>query len=193
VHRQRVLSIIFLILILTACKPVPAPPILVIPPTPTRSPIRTETSTDVPPPITPTEVLHSITPSPTAPKERTDIMHYVVQEGDSLSNIAKYFSLSLESVLFSNSGISPDTLKPGTILVIPPMDGFYYTLEDGETLAKIAHRFDVSIHSIVDWQGNGLDEQIDDVEPGTSLFIPGGKISYLKWSLANQSTTPAPP
>jgi LysM repeat protein len=193
-YRLRALSIIFLTLILAACMPVAAPLIVVIPPTPVESSSPTEENTDILPTITPTvSPPQPITPSPTAPQERTDVIHYVVQNGDSLSSIAEHFSLSLESVLFSNSSISPDNLEPGTTLVIPPMDGFYYTWEDGETLPKIAHRFDVSIHSIVDWHGNGLDGQIDDIDPGTSLFIPGGKISYLKWTLANQSTTPIPP
>jgi len=73
------------------------------------------------------------------------------------------------------------------------VDGFYYTWEDGETLPKVAHQFDVSILSIVDWDANGLDGQIDEIEPGPTLFIPGGKISFLKCILASQSTTPSKP
>jgi hypothetical protein len=68
-----------------------------------------------------------------------------------LSGVTEHFSLSLENVLFSNSGISPHNLEPGTNLVIPPLDGFYQTSEDGETLPKVAHQFNVSIHWIVSW------------------------------------------
>lgn len=193
-YRLSVYPIIFLALFLAACMPVASPLIVIIPPTQQISPTPTETSTKALPTSTPT---HSpsvtSTPSPTISHERTDAIHYIVQDGDTLSSIAEHFSLSLESVLFSNSGISPDMLESGTTLVIPPVDGFYYTWEDEETLAKIAHQFDVSILSIVNWHGNQLDGKIDEIEPGTSLFIPGGKISYLKWTLANQSTTPVPP
>jgi len=187
-------AIIFLTLGLAACMPVASPLIIVLRPTahPTLTP--TDTSTAIPPTPTSTESPpRPLIPSPTAPIDRTDVIHYVVQDEDTLTSIAEYFSLSLESVLFSNSGISPHNLEPGTTLVIPPIDGFYYTCEDGETLPKIAHQFDVSILSIVNWQGNGLNGQIEDIEPGTTLFIPGGKISYLKWGLLNPSPTPSPP
>jgi LysM repeat protein len=194
VYKLKVLSIVILTLILAACMPVASPLVFVIPPTSTLTSTPTETSTKIPPTVTPTDPLpDSTTPSPTVPQERTELVNYVVQDGDTLSSIAEHFSLSLESILFSNSGISPHDLDPGTTLVIPPMDGFYYTWESGETLPKVAHQFDVSILSIVDWHGNGLDRRIDEIEPGTTLFIPGGKISYLKWSLASQSTTPIPP
>ena len=187
-------AIIFLTLGLAACTPVASPLIVVLSATtyPTLTP--TQTRTAIAPPLMSTESPPKpLMPSPTAPIDRTDVVHYVVQDGDTLTSIAEYFSLSLESVLFSNSGISPHNLNPGATLVIPPIDGFYYTCEDGETLPKIAHQFDVSILSIVKWQGNDLNGQIDDIEPGTTLFIPGGKISYLKWRLLNPSPTPSPP
>lgn len=190
----RATSFIFLILILAACLPTTSPLDDGIPPTSTVSSNQTVIRTDTPPTIAPAALLPSPTiNSPSISEDRTDVIHYVIKNGDSLSSIAQRFSLSLESVLFSNSGVSPQDLEPGTTLVIPPVDGFYYTWEEGETLPKIAHQFDVSILSIVDWHGNGLDGQIDEIEPGTTLFIPGGKISYLKWNLASQSTTPIPP
>ena len=81
----------------------------------------------------------------------------------------------------------------GTTLVIPPMDGFYYTWKEGESLPKVAHRFDVSILSIMNWQENEMDGQIEQIQPGTSLFIPGGKIPYREWSVPVPTTTLTPP
>jgi LysM repeat protein len=187
-------SILFLTLLSTACMPEASPLIEGKQPTSTTSSGQTKANTSIPPTTSPIDPrLSTATPRPTVVLERIDVIHYVVQDGDSLSSIAEHFSLSLESVLFSNTGITPYDLEPGTTLVIPPVDGFYYTWEGGETLSKVAHQFDVSILSIVDWQGNGLDGQIGEIQPGTTLFIPGGKISYLKWNLASQSTTPIPP
>jgi spore germination protein len=124
--------------------------------------------------------------------ERSEVDYYVVKDGDELSNIAQHFNLSPESILFSNFEDSPSALVSGTTLVIPPMDGFYYTWKEGESLPKVAHRFGVSILSIVNWSGNGLDGRIEDIQPGTMLFIPGGKIPYLEWSAPVPTSTPTP-
>ena len=125
--------------------------------------------------------------------ERSDIDYYVVKDGDELSSIAQHFNLSPESILFSNFEDSPGALESGTTLVIPPIDGFYYTWKEGETLPKVAYRFGVSILSSVDWPGNGLDGQIEEIQPGTTLFIPGGTIPYLEWSAPVPTSTPISP
>ena len=125
--------------------------------------------------------------------DRTEITYYVVQESDTLSDIAKRYNLSPESILFSNSFVSLSALETGTTLIIPPKEGFYYTWEEGASLPDIAHRFDVSILSIVNWQGNEMDGQIEEIQPGTSLFIPGGQIPYRKWHEAFPTTTLTPP
>jgi len=80
-------------------------------------------------------------------------------------------------------------------LVIPPIDGFYYLMKDGEDLPEVAHRFGVSIISILSWPENGLDPEIEDVEPGKNLFIPGGKNTHFDWSTAKppiETVSPPP-
>lgn len=189
-YRHSVLFIFSLTLILAACMPAVSPLVTAIPPTSTPAKVAaSETpfvvATEVPPP--------TIIPSPTISKDRTEVDYYVVKDGDKLSDIAKRYNLSPESILFSNSFVSPSALETGITLVIPPMEGFYYTWEEGESLPDIAHRFDVSILSIVNWQGNEMDGQIGEIQPGTSLFIPGGQIPYREWHEAVPTTTLTPP
>jgi hypothetical protein len=60
-------------------------------------------------------------------------------------------------------------------------------LKDGDSLPEISHRFGVSIISILSWPENGLDQEIEDIEPGKMIFIPGGTNPNFDWS------TPTPP
>jgi LysM repeat protein len=172
-----------LTLIIAACMPVASPIIIVVPPTSTLTPTPTEVAaSEIPVIVTTATQPQTVTPTPTISGERTEVDYYVVKEGDKLSDIAERYNLSPESILFSNFQVPPDTLDPGTTLLIPPIDGLYYTWQEGESLPKIAHRFDVSILSIVNWQGNNLGGHIEEIQPGTTLFIPGGKIHHLEWS-----------
>jgi LysM repeat protein len=53
----------------------------------------------------------------TAPEPET--MTYVVQEGDSLSEIAGRFNVSLDAIMEANGIANPDSLREGQTLVIP--------------------------------------------------------------------------
>lgn len=122
------------------------------------------------------------TRSPEIVETRSEVIYHVVQDGDTLLGIAEKYNLSPESILYSNFEIQPHTLEYGKTLVIPPIDGFYYTWKEGEVLPVVAHRFGVSIISILTWSENGLDRELKEIEPGTILFIPGGKNPYFDWN-----------
>ncbi len=192
--RYSILFILYLTLMIAACMPAASSLIKVVPPTSTLTSIPTKAAPCITPIVVATESPQpTITPSPTISKNRTEVSYYVVQVDDTLSGIAKRYNLSPESILFLNSLVSPGALVTGTTLVIPPMDSFYYTWEEGESLPKVDHRFDVSILSIVNWQENEIDGQIEQIQPGTSLFIPSGKIPYKEWSVPVLTTTLTPP
>jgi len=85
-------------------------------PRPTRSPRPTPSPTPVP---TPTP-LPSETPAPTvaptpAPTPRT----YVVQEGDTLAEIAQQFGTTTEAIQAANGIQDPNVIAVGQVLVIP--------------------------------------------------------------------------
>jgi murein DD-endopeptidase MepM/ murein hydrolase activator NlpD len=109
---------------------------------------------------------------------RYEPVKYTVQRGDAMSMIANKFGVTTESILYNNKDIlhdDPHGLKPGMVLVIPPVDGLYYTWQDGDTLDKVAGEFKTEKDAIVEFPGNEIDlVNPDDIKSGTLLMLPGG-------------------
>jgi LysM repeat protein len=182
VYKFLMLFILSTFLIITACAspeptaPNTATPTAAITFTPTKTATKTATLSA---PTNTTEP--TFTPSPEIIAVRTEATYHVVEEGDTLLSLAEKYHLSPESILFSNFDVQPYTLVVGMTLVIPPIDGFYYTWKGGDVLPDLAYRFGVSMISILTWPENGLDREIEEIEPGKILFIPGGKNPYFDW------------
>jgi len=86
--------------------------------------------------------------------KRDKVEMYVVQEGDTLGQIAQRFGLNLSTVLWSNDLTFRSTIRPGNSLKILPADGVLYTVKKGDTLSSISKRYGVETDKI---QGeNGL-------------------------------------
>lgn len=105
-------------------------------------------------------------------RTRKDISTYVVAEGDTLSSIALKFSVSSDSIKWSNS-ISGSSVSPGEELVIPPqgLDGIVYKVAAGDTVEALAKKYRVSTDSIVSF---------NDVESGVlpvaeNIFLPSAQ------------------
>lgn len=108
----------------------------------------------------------------TAP--RTAIETYVVQGGDTLSNIAEKFDISLNTLLWANNLTVRSVLKPGAELTILPTSGVRHTVSSGDTLTKIASKYDVEEEEVLEY--NKL-ASADDLVVGEQLIVPGGVIA----------------
>ncbi len=86
------------------------------------------------------------------PKNST-ISTYVVREGDSLSSIAKLFTVTPGTILAANGLSSKDKLQVGQKLVILPVTGINYTIKKGDTLESIAKRFGGDATEIATYNG----------------------------------------
>jgi len=71
----------------------------------------------------PTQILPILTPTPDSPRTlpplRTNTEQYFVQPNDSLHNIARNYSVSVEALLTANEINQPDFLEVGQELTIP--------------------------------------------------------------------------
>jgi murein DD-endopeptidase MepM/ murein hydrolase activator NlpD len=101
----------------------------------------------------------------------TEVIVYVVREGDTLNSIAALYSLSIETLYWFNQLENADFLSVGRELDIPPMDGLLHTVAAGETLESIAEDYGVRRGNMIAYAGNDLREPYD-LEEGQELFVP---------------------
>ena len=106
----------------------------------------------------------------------SNVIHYRVKQGDSLSNIAKHFDVSVHQIKFWNK-LSSKTIHKGQNLVIWPPEGTnfnptvktkVYTVKPGDSIYQIAHHNHASSKSIK--RINQLDNNV--IHPGQTLHIP---------------------
>ncbi len=96
---------------------------------------------------------------------------YVVRPGDTLSQIAIRFGVSVNTLAMTNGLGNPNLIRVGHVLQIPPTDGIYYEVAPGDTLWDISKRYRIPVSIIV--QKNGMDDSAL-IWPGEILFLPTG-------------------
>jgi len=102
-----------------------------------------------------------------------EIMTYTVRPGDSIASLAKRFKLSADSLVSINGIKSAKTVKAGTQLKIPNMDGLVHKVKSGESLGAIAQRYKTDMTRLAD--ANDLGSSV--IVPGQTIFIPGARLS----------------
>ena len=96
---------------------------------------------------------------------------YRVKSGDTLSEIANRFDVSMMTLWWANKLKSKDDLHIGQVLRIPPVSGLVYTVKDTDTLDSLAARYKVSASHII--KLNGLEDPVLVV--GQVLVLPGAR------------------
>jgi len=104
------------------------------------------------------------------PKNPT-ISTYIVQSGDTLSEIAQMFSVSTGTILAANDLPRNAVLRPGEELVILPITSIPYTVKKGDTIESIAKAYSADVTEIE--SENNIDDS--SLVVGTQLLIPNGE------------------
>jgi LysM repeat protein len=117
---------------------------------------------------------------------------YVVRKGDSISQIANMFDVSVNTILWANDMKKGDKLVEGDVLFILPISGIEHTITKGQTLKSIAKFYKADVSDIARF--NGITEETKLIA-GDKIIIPGGEIynessspSTSKPNISNTST-----
>ena len=119
-----------------------------------------------------------------ADKPRYTLEEYRVVRGDSVFAIAESFKLKPETILWANYDLlqdSPDSLRPGQILKIPPTDGIYYQWKENDTLESVSTEFEANTDDILNYPGNSIDLSDPKIDSGSWVMIPGGQREFVQW------------
>ena len=122
------------------------------------------------------------------------VSEYTVQPGDALFSIAAQFKIKPETLLWANNDIlngSPDSLRVGQVLKVPPVDGVYYQVQVGDTLESIAKKFSADLDDILNWPGNSIDLTTQKVTAGDYVMVPGGHEKTVVWVVPSVASTGA--
>jgi len=107
-----------------------------------------------------------------------EIITHIVTEGETLSDIAGRYGLSVETVLWENSLTSKAVLKPGQELNIIPVDGVRHKVKRGETVYSIGKKYGLEesqVQAVVDYPFNEFaNDETFELATGQHLMIPGG-------------------
>jgi len=109
---------------------------------------------------------------------------YTVKRGDSVFGIAKQFNIKPETLLWANYDVlqdSPDSIRVGQVLTVPPVDGIYYAWKEGDTIEAVAAKYKANPDDILGWPGNDIDLSNPEIKAGTNVMIPGGQREFVQW------------
>ena len=110
---------------------------------------------------------------------------YVVREGDSLSQIAKMFDVSVNTIIWANDINRGDLIQTGQVLIILPVTGLRYTVQKGDTLESIAKKYKGDVEEIIRF--NDLPANVV-LSVGDEVIIPDGEAPYKPTSVYVNST-----
>lgn len=103
----------------------------------------------------------------------TTISIYVVRGGDTLSDIAKMFDVTVNTIIWANDIKRGNVIQPGQTLLILPVSGVQYVVKKGDTIASIAKKYKGDADEILAY--NDLSSSAD-LAVGQTLLIPNGEI-----------------
>lgn len=104
-----------------------------------------------------------------------EISVYVVQPGDTASQIAEMFSVSVNTIYWAND-IKNAVIKPGQTLVILPINGVRHVVKEEDTISKIAEKYHGDVDEILSY--NQL-ASADDISVGDTIVIPNGEVKTV--------------
>jgi murein DD-endopeptidase MepM/ murein hydrolase activator NlpD len=109
--------------------------------------------------------------------EEDEINVYITKKGDTLSNIAKMYNVSVNTIVWANDGLDPKkALKEGTSLLIMPISGVSHTITKGDTLNKIAKKYSADADEIARF--NGVTDETLAI--GDVIVVPNGELAAPK-------------
>ncbi len=114
---------------------------------------------------------------------------HVVQQGDTVSGIAKKYGISVNTILWANGLTARSVLRLGQELTILPVSGVLHEVKRGETLGVIANKYGSDVDKILE---ANLVKSPTAVQIGQKLVIPDGRPPAVATPSAPKPSAPKP-
>lgn len=110
--------------------------------------------------------------SPPAPEVKPLVLTHVVESGQTLWDIARFYGIDIDTVVAANELNDPQRLQVGQRLMILTIKGALHTVGSGDNLWDIARAYQVKTQDIV--EANQLADP-SALKIGQKLVIPGAQ------------------
>ena len=110
------------------------------------------------------------------PIQPDQISTYIVREDDTLSQIAKMFNVSVNTIVWAND-INGGLITPGQDLIILPVTGVQHIVKAGDSLQSIAKQHDGNLEEILVFNGLSADAKL---AVGDEIIVPNGDAAPTK-------------
>lgn len=119
-------------------------------------------------------------------ESRPEIISYIVQDGDTLSEISENFEISKDTIVWANN-LKNNKINPKQELIILPTSGIFHIVEKGDTIKGISSRYGVDADIVIKY--NNLKDI--EISTGDILIVPGGKMpkSIITRDVKKRSST----
>ncbi len=104
------------------------------------------------------------------PAQRSEIIEYTVQNGDTVTAIARRFGLTINTILWSNNLTAYSLIRPGNTLTILPYSGVMYTVKAGDTVSRIAKQYGITEDRI-----SSANDLSAGLKAGNKIMLPGAQ------------------
>lgn len=128
----------------------------------------------------------------TGTKQRTTIVEYRIQPGDTVSTIAQRFGITTATLVQANDLSNEDRVVVGDELAVPPVSGTMHKVKKGDTLLSIAFLYRAQVDDILAYGPNGVSDA-DQLQIGKTLIIPGGAAPPKVVAIAVPAARPVQP
>jgi murein DD-endopeptidase MepM/ murein hydrolase activator NlpD len=108
---------------------------------------------------------------------------YQVKEGDTLSQIANMFDVSVNTIKWANN--LEGGAYPGQSLVILPISGIKHTVKSGGTIGDIAKKYGADAKEIALFNGISVDAQLEE---GQEIIVPNVDLAQSDTKKATKAT-----
>lgn len=119
-------------------------------------------------------------------RDKNGISYYIVQEGDTLSEIAELFAVSVNTIKWEND--LGNTITVGQELRILPITGIRHTIKKGDTISGIADTYNVEEEDITIF--NGVNES--QLVIGEKILVPNGVKQVARSTSQTSRSTSTP-
>lgn len=105
------------------------------------------------------------------------LLTYIVERGDTLSQIARGFGVSLDTIIAANEDLRVSRIYPGQKILVPPVSGALHAVERDETMESIAAFYGIPLAHLTEANPTILPIALQE---GDLLVVPGVKPQRIR-------------